>query len=101
MSCFLCKGKLEDRTSSFTVDLGNCIIIVKNVPSQVCSQCGETSYSDDVARQLEKIVNTIKSTMITEIAVVNYSDKVAQQYAVVGLQGYSRGNDGYAGNEDS
>jgi len=77
MNCFMCKGKLCDKTSSFMVDLGNCIIIVKNVPSQVCSQCGETSYRDDIARQLEKIVNAVKATVITEIAVVNYSDKVA------------------------
>jgi len=77
MNCFMCKGKLTDQNTSFMVDLGNCIVIVKNVPSQVCSQCGEASYSNDVARQLEKIANTIKSTTITEIAVVNYSDKVA------------------------
>lgn len=77
MNCFMCKGKLTDKNTSFMVDLGNCIVIVKNVPSQVCDQCGEVSYSNDVARQLEKIVNAIKTTAITEIAVVNYTEKVA------------------------
>jgi YgiT-type zinc finger domain-containing protein len=73
----MCKGKLENKSTSFMADLENCIIIVKNVPSQVCSQCGEISYNNEVARQLEKIVNAVKSTVITEIAVVNYSEKVA------------------------
>ena len=77
MNCFMCKGKLHDKFTSFLVDLGNCVVIVRNVPSQVCSQCGEVSYNNDVARQLEKITNIVKSTSITEIAVINYSDKVA------------------------
>ena len=77
MNCFMCKGKLADSTTSFMVDLGNCIVIIKNVPAQVCGQCGEASYSNDVARQIEKIVNSVKSSAITEIAVVNYSEKVA------------------------
>ncbi|GHV41657.1 hypothetical protein AGMMS49546_18030 [Spirochaetia bacterium] len=78
MECFLCKGKLENKPTAFMADLGACIVIVKNVPSQVCSQCGEVSYSDKVAQRLEKIVEAIKASALnplvpTEIAVVNYS----------------------------
>ena len=73
MSCIMCKGNLEDKLTNFIADLGNCIIIVKDVPSQVCSQCGEVSYSNDVALQLEKIINETKNTL-TEIAVVRYSN---------------------------
>ncbi|MCL2815818.1 MAG: type II toxin-antitoxin system MqsA family antitoxin [Oscillospiraceae bacterium] len=75
MNCFLCKGRIEDKPTTFMVDLDNCIVIVKNVPSQVCCQCGETSYSNDVAHALEKIVNDMRQA-VTEIAVVNYSVKV-------------------------
>ena len=53
------------------VDLGNCIVIVKNVPSQLCTQCGEVSYSDEVAARLEQIINQVKNSL-TEIAVINY-----------------------------
>jgi len=76
MKCFMCKGRLTDKMTTFMVDVGNCIIIVKNVPSQVCNQCGETSYSHDIMVQLEKIVDSLRSTL-TEIAIVNYQDKVA------------------------
>ena len=72
MNCIMCKGNLVDKKTNFIADLGDCIIIVKDVPSQVCSQCGEVSYSHEVALQLEKIVNQLKSTM-TEIAVVHYN----------------------------
>ena len=76
MNCFMCKGKLENKHTTFMVELDNCIIIIKNVPSQVCKQCGEVSYSDEVAKQLEKLVNRVRDS-ITEITVINYSEKVA------------------------
>lgn len=76
MTCFMCKGNLEDKNTNFIADLGNRIIIVKDVPSQVCTQCGEVSYSHEVAKRLEEIVNITKNA-ITEIAVVHYNDKIA------------------------
>jgi len=71
MRCVFCKGKLEDKTSAFTLELGNRIIIVKDVPSHVCSQCGEASFSDDVYRELERVVDQLRES-ITEVAIVNY-----------------------------
>lgn len=76
MNCFYCKGTMSEQTTTHVVTLDNCIIIIKRVPCMKCSQCGETFYSDEVAGQLEKIVGGLRSAL-TEIAVVNYSDKVA------------------------
>ena len=76
MDCFMCKGNLENKNTTFMVELDNCNIIIKNVPSQVCKQCGEVSYSNDVAKQLEKLVNSVRNA-ITEITVINYTEKVA------------------------
>ena len=76
MSCFMCKGDLENRNTTFMLELNNCIIIIKNVPSQVCRQCGEVSYSNEVAKQLERLVNSVRNT-ITEITVIQYTEKVA------------------------
>lgn len=68
----MCKGHLENKLTTFMVDLGNCIVIVKNVPSQVCAQCGETSYSDEVAEKLEMIVNSVRHSM-SEVTIINYN----------------------------
>ena len=76
MNCFFCKGELEESTTSHVVTLEKCIIIVKNVPCTRCRQCGETFFDDDVADQLEKIVKDLRA-VVTEIAIVNYADKVA------------------------
>ena len=68
---------MENQQVTHTVDLGNCIVIVKNVPARVCVQCGEVWYSGTVAKQLEKIVDAVTATAITEVAIVSYSEKVA------------------------
>ena len=73
MNCFMCKGKLEEKNTTFMVELDNCIIIIKNVPSLVCEQCGEVSYSNEVSKQLEKLVNAVRNS-ITEITIINYSE---------------------------
>lgn len=76
MNCFYCKGELENSTTTHVVTLENCIIIVKNVPCTRCTQCGETFFDDDVADKLETIVKELRAA-VTEIAVVNFTDKVA------------------------
>jgi YgiT-type zinc finger domain-containing protein len=73
----MCKGTLKNGHATFMTDLGSCIVIVKNVPSQTCAQCGEVSYSDEVAHHLEHIVSSLTQTVHTEIAVVNYSSEAA------------------------
>lgn len=76
MRCFLCKGSLQNKETTFMVDVGNCIVIIKNVSSQVCAQCGEVSYSNEVSKQLERLVESVKNSA-TEIAVVNFVARVA------------------------
>ena len=71
MKCFMCKGNIENKNTTFMVELDNRIIIIRNVPSQVCKQCGEVTYSDEVAKQLEKLANSVRNA-ITEITVINY-----------------------------
>jgi YgiT-type zinc finger domain-containing protein len=73
----MCKGNVNEGFSTFTADMGNCIIVIKNVPSCVCGQCGEASYSDEVAHRLEQIIHSLTSSASAEIAVVSYSEKAA------------------------
>ena len=76
MNCFICKGSLEEKKTTFMVDLGDHIIIIKDVPSFVCSQCGDTTYSDEVARVLERIVESLRHAP-TEMSVVSYAHRPA------------------------
>ena len=76
MSCFRCKGDIENKLKTHVVTLDKCVIIIKNVPALVCNQCGEVYFTDDVMRKLEGIVERLES-IIKEVAIVDYADTAA------------------------
>ncbi len=76
MKCFMCKGDMINKNTNYILDLDGSIIIIKNVPSLVCNQCGEVFYENEVMKRIEKIIDIFKNAL-TEIAIVNYDDKVA------------------------
>ncbi|MBI3245575.1 MAG: type II toxin-antitoxin system MqsA family antitoxin [Deltaproteobacteria bacterium] len=55
-ACPLCGGAKEPGSTTFTVDLGFGVVVVRQVPATVCTQCGSDWISDEVAERLEKIV---------------------------------------------
>ena len=72
MTCFFCKGDLEDKLTIFAVDHGDQILIIKDVPSEVCTQCGEVVYSNGVTKRVEQIIEELKKQPALEIAVAHY-----------------------------
>ena len=72
-ACFR-DDKIKSHTT-FTVEYKDCIIVVKNVPCFECQICGEITFSDEVSKRLEELVNAAKS-VLQEISVIDYS-KVA------------------------
>ncbi len=55
--CAVCGGRKQPGVTTYSVELGFGVVVVRNVPAEICSQCGEEWIADDVARQLEDIVN--------------------------------------------
>lgn len=45
-----------------TVDLEFGIVVVRDVPAKVCSQCGEEWIEPDIAKELEKITDAARQT---------------------------------------
>ncbi len=56
-SCPLCGGGKKVGKTTFTVDLGFGIVVVREVPATVCSQCGADWIDDAISEKLEKIVD--------------------------------------------
>lgn len=56
-SCPLCGGQKKAGKTTFTVDLGFGVVVVRDVIATVCSQCGADWIEDAVAAKLEEIVN--------------------------------------------
>lgn len=76
--CPFCKGTIEDGETTFTVDLGGGIVVVREVPALVCSLCGADWISDDIAGKLENIVDSArKKRLMVEIASYRHELKAA------------------------
>ena len=67
---------MEKQLTNYIADLDNCIIIIKNVPSLVCTQCGEKYYDNNTMKKIESILDSLEN-IITEVDVVNYDNNVA------------------------
>ena len=55
--CSLCGGRMNPGTTTFTADLGSGVVVVRDVPAAICSQCGADWIGDDVASRLEQVVD--------------------------------------------
>lgn len=56
-TCPDCGGQKQPGKTTFTVDLGFGVVVVRNVPALVCSQCGADWIADDIAERLESMVD--------------------------------------------
>jgi YgiT-type zinc finger domain-containing protein len=58
--CPICSGTKTRGTTTFTVDLGFGVVVVRDVPALVCDQCGEYWIEDTVAERLEQTVDNAR-----------------------------------------
>lgn len=59
-------------TTTFTADLEFGIVVVRKVPAMVCSQCGADWIEDNIAKQLEEIVNDARKKRL-QVEVTSFS----------------------------
>lgn len=53
MKCTICKnGETEMKTTSISVNRGDSFFIYKNVPAEVCTNCGEQFFDESVATNI-------------------------------------------------
>ncbi|ORT98819.1 hypothetical protein D081_2384 [Anaerovibrio sp. JC8] len=76
MKCMKCGADAVKGFTTDVTDLGNCLIIVRNVPCYKCEECAEVIYTGDTIRKLEAIIEQAKKAL-SDIAVVDYGKYAA------------------------
>ncbi len=68
--CPICGGRKQAGTTTYTVDLGTGVVVVRNVQAQICTQCGEEWIANATAQRLEAIVQEarVKSRQVEVLA---------------------------------
>ena len=77
MKCGICKAEMEEKNVSYTEDIDQSTIVIRHVPAQVCTECGNTWYTGIVAAKLEKMIDNFAASPLAEVSVINYSKSVA------------------------
>ena len=54
MKCVLCDHEMVDSVTTFTVVRNRIVYVTENVPCLECPICGHITFSQDVAKRLEK-----------------------------------------------
>ncbi len=53
MKCVICKhGETKAGQTTVTLERGQTVVVFRNVPAQVCANCGEAYVSEEVTAQL-------------------------------------------------
>jgi len=74
--CPFCGGDKRKGSTTFTVDFKSGLLVVRNVPATICSQCGEEWIVDDVAAKLENVAATARKEK-KQVEVVDFAVTVA------------------------
>ena len=74
--CYYCGAKLKEEETDIIRYWGKEPFALNNVPTLICSQCGERYYSAKVAKKIDKIIlnqkSIKKSPKILEVPVFNW-----------------------------
>lgn len=75
--CYFCQGKTEIRNIDVDFRWGDKLYIVRNVPVEVCTQCGERYYSAEVSKRLDELIKKQgsepqKPQKVLEVPVFNW-----------------------------
>ncbi len=69
MKCVICKnGTMKKGKITVTLDIKNTIVVIKNVPANVCANCGNYYLSATMTKKImEKVQNAVQKGVEIEI----------------------------------
>lgn len=74
MKCIFCGGDVEAQKVTFVYDIDGEYFFVENVPAEVCTQCGEKTYSPKVTDKLIRLAKKkLKPARKLEVPVFDYA----------------------------
>jgi YgiT-type zinc finger domain-containing protein len=57
MKCIVCKtGTTQAGTATISIDKGTTIVVIRNVPAEICSLCGEEYLDTNTMKEIEALV---------------------------------------------
>jgi len=73
LKCPVCNGEKKLGRTTYTVDLGFGVLVVRDVPARICVQCGEEWIGAGTAKTLEKLIGEARKRK-TQFEVLTYKN---------------------------
>ncbi len=78
--CPSCGGQTQVDKTTYTVDLGSGVVVVRRVPAAICTRCGDEWLGDETVQELEGIVEDAKKRK-SQTEIVDYQDTIGMPKA--------------------
>ncbi len=56
MTCAFCKSETEERLIQYVQEFKGRLVIIENVPAEVCGNCGEKFIRPEVGEKIQRLV---------------------------------------------
>ena len=77
MKCLVCRSEMVDRKITVDLRIADDLLIVEEVPANVCDRCGEKVFTPEVTRRLQTLAKQRKKPPRTVAVPVFSLDKAA------------------------
>jgi YgiT-type zinc finger domain-containing protein len=69
--CPLCGGEMKDGITTIPFLSGDRVTVIKNVPAEICSDCGEAYMKSSVVDKIESLLDRVEA-LHSEMSVLHY-----------------------------
>ena len=78
MSCVFCGGNVVAQNVTFLYEQDGQVLVIQNVPAEVCTTCGEKTFAPDIADEILKFAKRrFVPIKLIEVPVFDYGHQVA------------------------
>ena len=74
--CPLCGGSLKPGVATMPFVFDNTVVLVKNVPAEVCSSCREPFVAGAATDRLTQLVGQVRQ-LPAEVSIVSFTERAA------------------------
>ena len=71
--CYFCKGKTGVKNIDVDFRWEGKLYVIRDVPVEVCNQCGERYYSSDVSKKIDHLVQIGQPQQTIKVPVLEFS----------------------------
>jgi YgiT-type zinc finger domain-containing protein len=73
MDCVICKtGSTKSGRVSHSFQRGSTVVVIKEIPADVCDTCGEPYFSSDVTKTIERLLEEASRKGV-EVEILRYA----------------------------